>query len=44
VGLNTVGATDYVSSASYAPHGAVSSLSLHNEVVETAFYNSRLQP
>jgi RHS repeat-associated protein len=44
VGLDAVGATDYVSSVSYTPHGAVSSLSLHNEVVETAFYNSRLQP
>ena len=42
VGLNTVGATDYVTSVSYTPHGAVSSMSLHNGVVETAQFNSRL--
>jgi YD repeat-containing protein len=37
-------ATDYVSSVSYAPHGAVSSMNLHNGVVETTAYNSRLPP
>jgi RHS repeat-associated protein len=43
-GLNTVGATDYVSSVSYHPHGAPSVTILGNAVVETAIYNSRLQP
>jgi hypothetical protein len=38
------GATDYVSSVSYAPHGAASSMNLHNGVEETTDYNSRLQP
>jgi RHS repeat-associated protein len=43
-GLNTEGATDYVSSVSYHPHGAPNVTTLGNAVVETALYNSRLQP
>ncbi len=43
-GLNTVGATDYVSSVSYHPHGAPYVTTLANGVVETALYNNRLQP
>jgi RHS repeat-associated protein len=36
--------TGYASGIQYAPHGAVSSLSLQNGVVQTTGYNSRLQP
>ncbi len=43
-GLNSVGATDYLQAASYAPHGAPSSMTLGNGLVETTNYNVRLQP
>ncbi len=43
-GKTTVGATDYASAIAYAPHGAVSSLTLGNGLVETTGFNNRLQP
>ncbi|HWQ54666.1 MAG TPA: RHS repeat-associated core domain-containing protein [Bryobacteraceae bacterium] len=36
--------TGYASGIQYTPHGAVSSMTLGNGVVETAQYNNRLQP
>ncbi len=43
-GLNSVGATDYAGNVSYAPQGAVQSLSLNNGVAESWAFNNRLQP
>lgn len=43
---NTTGgaAKPYASSVSYAPHGAVQSLSMGNQLTESWSYNNRLQP
>jgi YD repeat-containing protein len=38
------GVSNYVSGGERAPHGAISELTFANGVVETAAYNSRLQP
>ncbi len=38
------GTTTYASAVEYAPHGAVSSMHLGNDLVETTTFNSRLQP
>jgi YD repeat-containing protein len=46
-GLNGGITTDYTKTGttiSYAPHGAISSLTFKNNIVETRDYNSRLQP
>ncbi|OYV98574.1 MAG: hypothetical protein B7X11_05915, partial [Acidobacteria bacterium 37-65-4] len=43
-GVQAYGGTTYASAMSYAPQGAVSSMTLGNGLVETTAFNNRLQP